>query len=489
MLTTIDRLLRAFEENDILYCHWKSNEHLEEALVGDTDLDVLFDINQQVQLEKIFSECGLKLFRATPLMKYNDIVDYIGYDYETAKIWHVHTHYQMTLGEKHLKGYTVTPWTKTLLADRIQTKSGVWTSDPSDEFVLLMCRSALKLRWRDRGRDLGKDDRIESAWLKQRTSAAGIEAAADRMVGAGSKALIMKLYETELKSKNQFWGLQRTLRKELRQYTPYNRVSSWFTRTLRELFWFCGGVKRRLGIANYKPNRRISTSGGHVVAFLGCDGAGKSTTISSVAKEFNKKIDVVKIYFGSGDGSSSLIRTPMRAVARRVGGKGVGRAVDEEYESKKKVSLKSRLYSVAKIIWAVSLAREKKSKYRLMNKARANGLLVLTDRYPQCICPGMSDGPLLNRYQSSKGLLKRISDWERRVYESFSVDGPDLAIKLIAPTDLAIERKPEMTVEQIEKKKSIVMSMDIAGKSAVIDTSVPLEKSKAEVMKQIWDLL
>ena len=489
MLSSIDRLLKALDEHGINYCHWKSNEHLGESLEGDTDLDVLFDPGQRAELEAVFDACGLKRFRATPLMQYNAIEDFIGFDYEAAKIWHVHTHYRMTLGEKHLKGYTVTPWGDVILKNKICVEPGVWTSSPACEFVLLMCRIALKLRWRDLGRRLGRDDRVESAWLKQRTGIDDIERAAEQMLSRESKDIILKLYKSELKNKNQFLGLQRALRRELKPFTPYSRFSSWYTRSRRELFWLFGGVRRRLGLSNYTANRRVSPSGGLVVAVLGCDGAGKSTTLSYMKKEFGKKIDVVSIYYGSGDGSSSLIRRPMKAVAGKVGGKGLGHSVEAEYSEHKKISFKSRMYSLAKIIWAVTWAKEKRSKQRKMVKARANGLLVLTDRNPQSDFPGASDGPLLSRYQQGKGILKRISDWEKHIYERFSVNGPDLAIKLIVPTETAIMRKPEMTAEEIENKKRIVMGMNISDRTEVIDTSAPFEITRAEVMSKIWDLI
>lgn len=489
MLSSIERLLKALDEHEIIYCHWKSNEHLGEALDGDTDLDMLFDPAQRTEFERIFDECGLKRFRATPLMQYNAIEDFIGFDQEAAKIWHVHTHYRMSLGEKHLKGYTITPWGPLLLKDRIRGDADVWTSDPADEFILLLSRIALKLRWRDTGRGLGKDDQIELAWLRERIDKDKVVVAADKMVGEKSKRQILGLYDASLKKKSQFVPLQKTLRKELKPYTAYSKAGSWVTRTKREFFWLYGGAKRRLGCSNYSANRRVSPSGGLVVAILGCDGAGKSTTLSYIKKQFSTKLDVVSIYFGSGDGSSFLLRKPMKLVAKKVGGKGVGHAVEKEYEQKGKVSLKSRLYSAAKVVWAVTLAEEKKTKQRKMVKARNNGLLVLTDRYPQSNVPGASDGPLLSRYRNGHGLMKRISDWEQRVYESFSVNAPDLTIKLVVPTDVAIARKPEMTAEEIENKKSIVMSMNISEHTAVIDTSRPFEITCGEVMKEIWDLI
>ena len=58
MLKSIEKMLIAFETNNIIYCHWKSNEHLEEALLGDTDLDILFLPEQRNKLDIILNECG-----------------------------------------------------------------------------------------------------------------------------------------------------------------------------------------------------------------------------------------------------------------------------------------------------------------------------------------------------------------------------------------------------------------------------------------------
>ena len=489
MLSTIKQFIETLDNRHISYCHWKSNEHLEQALDGDTDLDLLFDPAQRTELEKAFSDCGLKRFRATPLMQYNAIEDYIGFDQEKAKIWHVHTHYRMTLGEKHLKGYTITPWGSYILQNRIRGESDVWIAGHAEELVLLLCRIALKLRWRDFRSNIGKDDLVEIAWLKERVKEEDLLSAAGNMAGKKIIEKIQQLYESQLTKKQQFAKLQKALREELKPFTSFNRFSSWAIRTQREVFWLYGGIKRRLGMSNYSANRRVSPSGGLVVAILGCDDAGKSTTLSYVMKEFGKKLDVVSVYFGSGDGSSSILRKPMKLIARKVGGKGVGHTVEKECAEKRRISFKHRLYLIAKVIWAVTLANEKKTKRRKMVKARNNGLLVITDRYPQSIIPGASDGPLLNRYRNGNGIMKRLSEWEYRIYDSFSTNAPDLTIKLIVPTELAIERKPEMTTEEIENKKDIVMRMNISDHTAVISTDQPFEITRGEVMKEIWDLI
>ena len=490
MLKSIRRMLEAFEENNIKYCHWKSNEHLGEALTGDTDLDMLFSPEQRSLLDRVLNECGLKRFRAMPLMQYNAIEDYIGFDDETAKIWHLHTHYRMTLGEKHLKGYTITPWGLYILQHRQKDESGIYVSSPEVELVLLIVRNAMKLRWRDFGKKVGKDDKVEYNWLLERIDKDSLKRHAENMVGEKESEMVLELCGGNLKKKSQLRPLYRHLKETLKSFTGYSCFGSRLMRTKRELFWLIGGVKRRMGWNSSKPYRRVSPSGGSVVVFLGCDGAGKSTSLDYVRKEIGKKIDVKTIYLGSGDGSSSLLRKPMKLVAKRVGGKGLGHSVEKEYQEKKSVSLKSRLYSFAKILWAVTLAKEKKSKLREMTKARNSGMLVLVDRYPQTINPGYSDGPLLTRYLKNKGgLLKRIARWEYNIYDAAAKNMPDLMLKLMVPTEVAIARKPEMTAEEIDNKKAAVRAMNAGLRCVEVDTSCPMIESLSKIMAEIWAII
>jgi len=489
MLKSIEKVIKTLEERDIKYCHWKSNEHLAEALDGETDLDVLFDPTQRVQLEMALDECGLKRFRSTPLMQYNAIEDFIGFDKETAKIWHLHTHYRMTLGEKHLKGYTVTPWGKLILDNRRKDELGIYCSAEEDELIMLLVRMAMKLRWRDCGRGIGKDDRKEMAWLLERADKTSTDNRARVFVGEKAALEIVRLTNKgELTKKSQLKRLRKLLLKELKLYTGYTSLDSRWMRHKREWFWLVGGVKRRMGINSYVANRRVSPNGGNVIAFLGCDGAGKSTTLAYIKKELNKKLDVATIYFGSGDGSSSLLRKPMKMVAKKVGGKGLGHSVEKEYSEKKKITLKSRLYSIAKVLWAVTLAKEKKAKIKNQTRARNNGLIVLTDRYPQTLFAGCGDGPLLSKYEG-KGIMGKIAAWEHRVYASAAMNPPDLTVKLIVPTEVAIERKPEMTAEEIDTKKKIVMGLNLSENMLVVDTSRPFEDTRAEILEAIWKIL
>lgn len=485
MLKSIKRMFDEFEKNKIMYCHWKSNEHLESALNGDTDLDVLFLPSQRNNLEIALGTTGLKRFKSVSLMAYNAVEDYIGYDYETAKIWHLHLHYRLTLGEKHLKGYTL-PWMQYLISRRV-LRLGVYTSNPSDEFFLLLVRIALKIRHRDLFRNVGEDDIRELEWLKGKSNIDELYKTACRLTDNRIADEIIRLAYKEIKSKKEFLRLRKYILSEFREYTGFGRCSSFLWRSIREVFWLLGGIQRRMGINTVTPRRRISPSGGTVVVFLGCDGAGKSTTLSYVSKEFMKKIDVYQSYMGSGDGSSSIIRKPMKFIAKRVAGKGIGRAINKEVSSGRGRSLKSRLYLLVKIIWAITLAVEKRDKLKQITRARNKGMLVLVDRYPQIETMGYSDGPLLSRYCSGNAVMRRLSKWEYTIYKSGYKNPPDLVIKLTVPTQVALQRKPEMSAQEIEDKKKAVSVTNLRTKETEIDTSCELNVSVSRIMQAIWD--
>lgn len=491
MLESIKRMFDSLHSNDILYCHWKSNEHLEPALNGDTDLDILFQPSDRSKLDCVLNGCGLKRFRATPLSQYNAIEDYIGFDKQEAKIWHLHLHYQLTIGENHLKGYTLGSWGDYLLNNRILHESGVFTSCPEDELVLLFARIALKYTIHSVLSPLSNDDRVEMSWLQDKINPSVFKEHAEYLVGDKCSKLIQGMLSKEIKYKREFAGLKNRLCLELRCFTGNTPISSWVKREIRTVYWIFGGINHRLHGNASKPYSRVSPSGGCVVAFIGSDGAGKSTTIKYVRNELSKKLDIKEVYLGSGDGSSSLLRRPMKIVAKRVGGKGLGVSVEKEYQEadskKKKVSLKAKLYSFAKYEWAMALAREKKAKMREITKARNNGMIVLLDRYPQCKVYGVNDGPLLHKYIDSESkFLKNRAQYEQQIYEMFEQNPPDLTIRLIAPIEVAMQRKPEMTYEELEKKLEAVMAMSPSKEIVTIDTSVDKKQSFGEVMDQIW---
>ena len=161
-LAVVRGLLARLHEADLAYCHWKSNEHLEAAIEGLTDLDILVDRRRDGELRRILADSGFKRFVAPPLRAYPGIEDYLALDRDTGRLVHLHLHHRLTLGERHLKGYRL-PWEARLLATRrLDPATGVYVADPAIELVLLLVRAALKQRARDRARRLAPRQRRAS---------------------------------------------------------------------------------------------------------------------------------------------------------------------------------------------------------------------------------------------------------------------------------------------------------------------------------------
>ena len=73
MLKTIQAVFNKFDEFNITYTHWKSNERLDSFLEGESDLDLLFYPKDKERVEGIFEIAGVKKFEAVPFGKYENI--------------------------------------------------------------------------------------------------------------------------------------------------------------------------------------------------------------------------------------------------------------------------------------------------------------------------------------------------------------------------------------------------------------------------------
>ena len=195
-LALVSSLFKRLNEASVAYCHWKSNEHLAAAAAGLTDLDVLIDRNHQLELQRILQALGFKRFATPPLRAYPAVEDYIGLDQSTGRLAHLHLHYELTLGERYLKGYRL-PWEARILATRrLDREHNIYVADPAIELLLLFVRSALKQRWRDGIRRMlsgarasGQTDfERELTWLQARVQEANVLGAAHHLLGPSSSS-------------------------------------------------------------------------------------------------------------------------------------------------------------------------------------------------------------------------------------------------------------------------------------------------------------
>ena len=480
-------LFDEFETKSIRYCHWKSNEHLLAGLLGDTDLDILVHPEDRATVEQVFDHLYLKRFVAVKMSYYPGLQDYLGLDWITGKLIHVHLHYKLSIGEKFLKNYDL-PWAdKVLTSSKLSSGYKVKISDPYFELFHLFLRESLKIRSRDYIMQiLGKSYLSENfyreyRWLVKQTKEEKICKIAQQCLSIGSDNILESLMCLP-----SFWSLARLrckTRKALREYRRLSTTEGWIERHLRELNWLIGAISKRLVQPPHPFRRTMVGSAGLIIAIVGIDGAGKSTIIKIIKKWLSWKMDVYLVYFGSGDGSSSFLRLPMLLALR------VFKRYKRGSNTNRHKTHKKRKLTFARFLWAIALAFEKRNKMKKLLKAKNKRMVVLTDRYPQTCQPGFNDGPLLTDLLDNKfGVLKKIAKWEYSIYFNCERLGPDLLIKLMVSPDTAAHRKSGMNKELLKERRDVIemMQKTYPDRVCVVNAEKTLESVLIEIKRAIW---
>ena len=237
--------------------------------------------------------------------------------------------------------------------------------------------------------------------------------------------------------------------------------------------------------------------GGVLIALLGVDGAVKSTLEDVLVKWLRWKMDVMPVYLGSGDGPRSLTRKMIERAAsfvRRMKSRPADAELTDAGEGRSVPGALARASFARRFLrclLALTIARERERRLKQACRARGRGMIVITDRFPQNQFAGYGDGPLLGELIAASGLLGSCARLERELYERMVRIQPDLAVKLILPPEVALERKSSTAAEIVRLKAAAVEQLEFGSQTRVvsIDATQSLEEVVRAAKKAVWDAL
>lgn len=489
VLPVLLTLLGDFESAGVAYCYWKSSRRVAAALAGETDLDLLVARSDRHVAERLLSTHGYKLCLPIASRDHPALASYIGYDDSTGRLVHVHLHFNLVSGAALLKDFRL-PWEPAILARAAHySRFPIRLLDPASEALLTVVRSALELRWIDpvaawHWADVTRKFALDRDAIATRLDPATFRERVSEIFESDVADLVVEGFFTRRPLERQT-QLRRHIRKALALHRAYGRIETHLRSWARAVDCAVRNLNRR---ALYAPRlwHRRAPGGGRVVAVIGVDGSGKSTVAAAVREWLGAEVDVLPMYFGTGDGRPSLAFWPFKIVASLAArcfrtkprGASHGRISDRP---------PGIVYSTMMMIWAAAVAMEKRGKLRATQRGANRGLVIVADRYPQDEDLGYSDGPLLPRLAYAPNWLR---GFETRCYALARRFPPDLVLKLEVQPKTAAQREPDMHPAVIRQRIAAAHCLAFPGARVVcVNAERPLDDVIRTAKREIWSLL
>lgn len=477
MIDIVKQLFSQWNERGVIYCHWKGNNHIQDAIIGKSDFDILISDNSLQEGCKLLRKSGYMLCHTQYGARFPGIQDWIGVDSNTGTMIHVHLHKKMIAGHSGVMEY-ILPWNEIAFSTRVFNEEyGLYVLNPSLEIILLYTRlgiehSSKKLKKVRKGWVLKESTQVEIKFLKERCEEKVCSEMAMSLFPSCYNQILEFIHKNDL-STSDIKSLSKIVKKGCSRWLRYSRLTVIAYRLYKPIEDKFRSVYYRE--IHHCSKRKTPASGkGLTVAFLGQDGAGKTTVTKNLIKWWHWKMDVKYVYLGSGDNYTSW----KKKLSRKIPSTGV--------------------FKLFRFLLTLTDIRDvTKKAYRNIlsaEKYASKGGLVVYDRYPQLDYPGICDGPKIRvRLQEKLGqgllskLLMYLADSEEKNIKRIVAHHPDVVIKLILPPEESIRRKPQEKLEAVKQKHEIVKSLEFKGSDVyTIDATMPFDEELIMIKNIIW---
>lgn len=404
-----------------------------------------------------------------------DLTDYFGLDLDSGRLVQVQVHDRLILGDDMTKNFRLPVESAFLASARIESVLPV--PAPEIEYVVFVMRMAVKHCPLDavlmgKGR-LTRTEREELKYLSDRIDRQELEqVVADEFPRLTVRDL--DYLQSGLDPAASIYERAKTGRRVMKLLAPFRRHSRPVDFALR----ISRRVSRRLG-GRHTPGtgRGFKTlPPGGVIAFIGGDGAGKSTTVAAASDFLSHQFRIAMIHMGKPP--RSLLSRVIRRLSRVKSFQG---APDQSIDPKSPPDSKPGLVS---LLLNVLLARDRRRQARRARSLADAGWLVISDRYPVSELKTMDAPRNASAAKSGAGaLVAGMARIERRVYDS--LPDPDLRLVLRVSPDVAVSRRPEQDRDFVFTRAQEVDEVEW-GNAVVLSGDEAPDRVHREAIREIW---
>lgn len=487
MLMNLEKIFKDFVENDIHFCHWKSNINIDDACNGVGDLDLLFCKTQYALVTNLLVSNDFKRAESKLDRQYPGVEDYFGYDRQSGKIVHLQAHYQLVTGQPLSKNYHFP--IEGLILSNLPSDSSTPIPVPNKslELILHVCRSFIKL---------GPKIVIRPALFKKHHAKALDEAlhlmpgrishADEKLIREGFpfidyELLMIAVSAVTGPSKPFAWlKIRRNLLSELsvlERRSSLGGVSAWITRRL--YIWFYRKI------AGTFPKRSLAT-GGFGMAVVGSDGAGKSTAIEGMKSWLGGSFTVKHLHMGKPSPSLRL-----RIMSRLV--RLVSRCTNNNLILPKAGMVGSTIWP-SWLAWIpaylyIALANDRWKCYMKARRYIGSGAIVVCDRFPLPDIKLMDSPKIKEISNVSNPFYSRLAKKEQKIYDKLSC--LDMTFLLVVSPDVAVTRQPGDGDEYVKTRANEVLSFskNKSSNMEIIDAHQSIENVQKSLKEIIWNCI
>ncbi|WP_238936579.1 nucleoside triphosphate hydrolase [Pseudomonas typographi] len=224
------------------------------------------------------------------------------------------------------------------------------------------------------------------------------------------------------------------------------------------------------------PKRSSSDNPKHnlapLIAFVGCDGAGKSTVSDAILAWMQASRSTQSCHLGvqSKALGEAMVKWPL--VGKRIARLIADNSPRVSPAFKKDGEGPSTLAAFA--IFLLSLRRWR--RYQKMMALRRKGVAVVADRFPQIAVANLKiDGPGLANVTYRNAFVRFLAGREKALYAYMISYRPDLVIRLNVDLETAFARKPDHRYESLALKIANVPKLEYQGAPILdLDSRLPL---------------